>query len=132
MKKEIEVNPTERYAVVTLHYTRGTRRECEAEWEDFYDTLDDANFNAKREWSLLTRRAKDSVEIYVVRVTVEDLRRDTEAGHIPEEDWEDGRIPWQLPASYSIAEGGFNSEVALAKEIAERFAVDTDEDEEAL
>lgn len=126
---KIEANQAERFAVVTNRYnTRGTRRELESEWEDFYGTLSDANFNAAREWNLLTRSAKEATEIFVVKVTADDLLRDTEAGRIPEEDWEDGQIPWQLPFSCDIAEGGFNSDVELAKETAERFAVDTDEE----
>lgn len=93
-----------RYLVVSEN------RKTWDEYEDVFETLEEANQHANMDWSHLTPKEKAEHHIFVVEVTEAELREETKTGRISEEDWEDGNIPWTLPSSYSPADGGFDSE----------------------
>lgn len=108
----------ERYLVV--------QTDIDSEYSNDFATLEEANQYADMQWHHLTWKEKQVWKVFVVKVTEEEMRRETEQGLIPEEDWDDGVIPWCVPSSYDYAEGGFNSEEVLREEIAKRYEVDTD------
>lgn len=82
--------------------------DCDRDIRDF-QALAAANAYARMIWTHLTDREKECREVFVVKVTEADMRKETELGNISDEDWVDGVIPWMLPESYDIAEGGFDS-----------------------
>lgn len=93
-----------------VRYIAVDHREADGDLDihDF-ETLAAANAYARMIWNHLTDREKEGREVCVAKVTEADMRAETERGNISEEDWEDGVIPWALPESYDIAEGGFDS-----------------------
>lgn len=79
--------------------SRNTKTWDEETW--VFNTLEEANACAKRDWDHMTDGEKKIHENFVVRVTEADIDED----YIDE----DGEITWVVPSSYDIAEGGFDS-----------------------
>ena len=87
------------------------------DYEEVYDTIEEANAFALKSWKHLTNREKNGIHIYVCAVTEKDL-----------DDWavdeETGEIDWGCFFQSDLPSGGFDSakyEEQLAREEEERF-----------